>query len=380
MEQDRNPQEIAHQPADAPWLPPEAVPAGPPVDESEVDAGVVSLRPPMALWRLYLLILGSLGIYWIFWIGRTGAELRRLIDPKRPAWLYVAGSLIPLVNFFTFHVLVRRIQAVGQKHGADPGIPVWGITLAFVLVFAVVAPANLIKDLPESTLIPFILGTNTLSAIPLLMAQRNLNRVKAALPDVTWHYPPGRFIVRHYVVMVLGFLLLGMIATVQVYEWTTLTGKPLARGDTVSGSRELYSVIVPDDGWTRLDPKKHDPDADLILLGSDASTLVKVFVSRRSSRTLDSATEARWDLLAQDAPIDAYEERREFLPGTLIPVSYARYGQSGALATDLTWTATVIHDGTWIEVLALTDNARRQESNLKFLIDSFKLTGLGTFP
>ena len=29
MEQDRNPQEIAHQPADAPWLPPEAVPPKP---------------------------------------------------------------------------------------------------------------------------------------------------------------------------------------------------------------------------------------------------------------------------------------------------------------------------------------------------------------
>jgi len=161
-------------------------------------------------------------------------------------------------------------------------------------------------------------------------------------------------------------------------DWDRLGGTPLSLGEPVAGASNLFSLITPQDGWTRLEAGKIDPESDLALYGPTVETVVLAFVIPKAGSNIDGMLQARRDLIRQSGTLKEFRERRTFVTGRPVPISYARYlDHTSIVGETVYWTATVVHGDNAIQVLAYSTKIDEQDLNLKLLVESLRLTEPG---
>jgi hypothetical protein len=130
------------------------------------------------IWLVFLLVMLSLGHYWIVWFGQTWSELKRVIrDPgMRPLW-HALSLAVPFYGLFRIHAHFRAINEQSPLRmvaGAiTPGLAVAGLIIAGFFDTAT-------RRIPDSVGILW-LGVDSvgaaLVALVAMSGQRALNRI-----------------------------------------------------------------------------------------------------------------------------------------------------------------------------------------------------------
>jgi hypothetical protein len=102
------------------------------------------------------------------------------------------------------------------------------------------------------------------------------------------------------------------------------SGMILAVQQSVTGDTDLYSLVVPDENWVRVDKGTIIEDADLELVGPNQFILAYVYVyCERSS--LDDQVATRQEEIKEFGRDPTVFESRSLLSGSAVPVSHAVY-------------------------------------------------------
>jgi len=367
-----------------------AVPAGPlggsrdPKDV--IGAEMVSQRwyPGMAVWRLFLLIFLTFTIYTLFWSGRLARDLRAHVDPEIKPWKSVVGLIIPIVGFGVVYRQTRHIRnlnaAVGQSSKFGPGL----VMFVFIVVYFASLASNLAADdLGETLSLVLTLVVVAAYSAPWLLMQHDLNRYKARLASAQWTSPPNRYTGLQRTTVALGGLLMIAVFGGLALELDGLVdrqqGQALARGDHVAGNSGAYQLLIPQAGWAKLIPGTLSEDADLELMGTSSTTYVIGYVGDALNVSMDDFVANRRALIREDWPEVKVTEERRLLPGTIVPVSFARYESTdlNVLGTTFILVTTVIADGKTIEIVGATESIDSHLPQVEAITKSVLLTQEG---
>jgi hypothetical protein len=267
----------------------------------------------VALWRLYVAAVASLGLYLPYWIWRTARQLR--IGDRyraRPVW-WALGSSIPIVAAAVLYELNRRATALAGRRGraAGPALVCLGLLVLFVLT-------------PVSDYVVLLV---LLAPLPVLWVQRNLNRAAARRPEVA--HPRRSLNVALAVALVVGLPLHGLTLYYLDLPAFKLGLTPrLGPGSTVSGECDLYALTLPSAGWRRVaSGTVGDDPSDLELVGPGTDTWAVAYALPAPDSDLEGTVSARRTLILADGTPRSYKEKREFLEGAddFVPVSRATY-------------------------------------------------------
>jgi hypothetical protein len=150
---------------------------------------------------------------------------------------------------------------------------------------------------------------------------------------------------------------------------------PLQTGQAMTGPSGLYTITLPDNRWTRVPPGTLSKDTDLELYRSSPKTWAVAYVKESQSWTLDEIVAVRRDVMKTNFGRFGFQEERQLLPGLGVPISYARYTNEGAgrATRQSLWVATVVRDGSSVEVIASTVLAGEAEDSVERLVKSMEL-------
>ncbi|MCX7996425.1 MAG: hypothetical protein N2691_01535 [Patescibacteria group bacterium] len=88
----------------------------------------------LASWKLFLLMWGTLGLYYYWWYYRTWVALRSICGEYRSVGLKVLGLFVPIVHLFMIYDLYQNVESELKKHGIPVSFsPGWGVITKFFL-------------------------------------------------------------------------------------------------------------------------------------------------------------------------------------------------------------------------------------------------------
>lgn len=326
----------------------------------------------MRLRTLYILLLFTYGLYSAVWVHRFARDLGQAGRVRKAPWVYVLGILLPGINLVVFYRLARHVTALAEdvnlRTTLRPGELVL-LQVLFGLLYAV---------LEQTGYYLALVIVLSVTPLPWLALQRDLNRIKSRHPDWTWRIPRFRLAWAHYAF--LGLMLLATVPLgIGVYEeWTWYQGERLPRGQIYSPSGGLYAITAPDPDWSRIPAGTNgDADSDSELSHRDLEGFVVAYVQRDTD--LDSTVRNRFHAMNEDG-LRVFKETRRLQPGELVPVSVAHYaGVDGGRTVDW-WVATAQLGNDTVEVIGAASRTARSRHSMRTLVHStrFMLPGPGT--
>ena len=355
-----------------------------PKDVIDAEFALQRWYPPMAVWRLFLLIFLTFTVYTLFWSGRLAKDLRAHVDPRIKPWKSVVGLIIPIVGFGIVYRQTRHIRdlnaAVGQSSKFGPEL----VMFVFIVVYFASLASNLAADdLGETLSSVLSLVVVATYSVPWLLMQHDLNRYKAKLAGVQWTSHPNRYNGLQRVTVALGSLFMVAVIAGVTIEFDGFIdrqqGQALARGAHVAGSSGAYQLLIPEDGWAKLKPGRLSEDADLELMGTSSTTYVIGYVGEALNVSMDDFVANRRALIREDWPEVKVTEERRLLPGTIVPVSFARYESTDldVLGTTFILVTTVVADGKTIEIVGATESIDSHLPQIEAITKSVRLTQEG---
>lgn len=158
-------------------------------------------------------------------------------------------------------------------------------------------------------------------------------------------------------------------------------GRDVGERALISGETGWYNLTVPGKNWVKMWPGSimeslsSEDEADLEMLGPHIGSWVMVYAYCDKSWKLDDLVEYRFDQISEFMENVRVNEERRILPGTLTPVSFARYeAQFPIIGTRAVWwVATIMLPSGFIEALGHTEAGADAEKRVEEFIKSFKL-------
>jgi hypothetical protein len=278
---------------------------GVPVAATTIPGAAKPLGAPFTLWRFFVLVGATCGVYLLFWSYRIARDAEALTGKPRKAWAYPFSHLFaPLAALVVANVIrdcddARAVQDPSRRR-AHAGVCGWAY-------FGALAALN-VASLAEVPLLA-TMAAIVLCALLALPAEDAINRARLNLP-LERRQTLGGFAPWHYLLLVPGALLWALIAVyLHDSEWQRYTGDQLAAGQTHYVMQEQYTVTPPDSGWARSAPSD-DPDVEDRLVGPHEQRAVFYLYEDDS---LDSLMQSRRDLIAEyESAVPECRETRVF--------------------------------------------------------------------
>lgn len=355
---------------------------GPWVSPAEPDGGS-PWKPTMPIWRFWLLMTLTIGLYRLFWVVSVARELRQHQDPGIRPWQYVIGMLVGIASPFVASSLTEQIDRHGLGRGWDLGPPKWLIvTLAVVALVVEFGSSRFVQAEPW-VVIAVLVGTyGVFVPLPWALIQLRLNRLKSAMsfperPVRRYQFSVAQFAAIIVAVVVWPLTVIGSLPDALIDE--IFAGTPY--GDAVQpnmptmGPSGGYQLEVRSSDWVRVENGTIAEDADLELVWRSPGTSVIVF-ALRGDWTMDEIVDFRRNEIQGQVHNLASNERRTLLADSGIPVSHARYTGSfrdgGGRAT--WWVSTVVTDTAAYEVLGSTMAGPATRREIEQIAKSLRLT------
>jgi hypothetical protein len=248
------------------------------------------LGAPFTLWRFFVLVAATCGIYLLFWSYRIARDAEAVTGEPRKAWLYPFSLLIPPLAAIVVTVVISDCDEARATR--DPARKRSRAGLCGSAFFVGLALLNLASatEIPVSGMLAAFLAC----ALLALPAEAAINRARLELP-LQRRDTVGGFAPWHYVLLVPGVALWILIAVyVRDSEWQRLTGHALAAGQPHHVMNYQYTVTPPDSGWARV-ARLEDPDLEDHLVGPHEQQAV-FYVYEDDS--IDSLMQTRRDRIA----------------------------------------------------------------------------------
>ena len=272
----------------APRLPGQDGPTAPPstpVDERPV------VYPPLAVWKLALLLLLTLSLYSVFWMFRTARDLELGGRGQRNAWLWFLAPLIAIVYGGATYKMAEAVREWEDDANSAPSTPLFpGLLGMIAFAGSAVFGAGLRFGMPlwAATL------ALTTAIAPLLVMQGQLNCIKTG-ERFRFRSPAWRFSWPQRVAIgVIGIVWALNTWLVSKYWLAERNGTPLAAGDVIQGGGGNFELRAPTDGWVQIEPGLHNEAADIELLLAGTDDWAAVYY--RPGASLDNVAEShtRW--------------------------------------------------------------------------------------
>lgn len=278
--------------------------------------------PPLPLWKLFLLLVLTFGLYSAFYVYRTARELRDHSNPLLTPALYPFSLLFAPVAGVA---AARLATAAGQAAGADQKIAAASPALVGLGVFVGhvgLALSNL------STLTSVSIIAVAVYALPWLLLQHQINRIKrvrlVASPDaIRFRTRPERYTKWQWVGLGCGVLMFVLVGFALRDDYIRLTGEALPVREAWVDPLGRFMFEVPRDGWKIVSSGYYSDDAEIELAGPGAGDWALVFVHEQTGWTIDDLVEFRYDQLVDSE--SEYRETRRLIEGTGVAVSHADY-------------------------------------------------------
>ncbi len=330
--------------------------------------------PPIALWQLYLLFVSTIGIYQLFWSWRFATDMRRHVDPKIRPWLYVVALCVPMAPPFLAWRMTGLLKRLDEMLAPRVGPPRM-VIVGTAVITGIIGVAMTFTDIKDGTSYAIVLLLSvTVSPLPWMLLQRQLNHHKLSLTDPAWTSRPYRYTKLQYAALACGFPLIALMAFGISVHVDRRGGERLEVDARVSGTSGSYTLSVPDYGWARAKPGTLDAKADLELLGPTVETWAVVHTNKRDDLTMDQLVNAHRQMIDEEMISSSSDEIRVLRTDDLIPVSFTRYRNANTFDTDQTyWIAVLFTDDTIIEVIARTAEGPIIESDIERLVKSLSL-------
>lgn len=209
-------------------------------------------HPPASLWRLYLLIFLSLGLYVPLWIMRFMEDLQAHREREADPWRHSVAILLPLFGWFVWHWTARRVTALKAEAGQSAAPQVWVISLFGIAVLAAY------QAVLWGLLVPYQLAVHpgvallvaaAILPLPFMLLQRQVNAYKMTLDKPRWTSQPLKFSPGEvsFLAMILAFAGYTLYANTDFFSRTLarVEGETLVAGQVVSGESGLYQLTLP---------------------------------------------------------------------------------------------------------------------------------------
>jgi hypothetical protein len=321
--------------------------------------------PPLPLWKLFLLLILTLGFYSLFFLYRAAKDLRDHGNPKITPWLYPFSTLIWIATAFAAHKLATAAEdRVGFERSSSWGSPALITLLASAGQIAMAASGI-------SNLTLWYLAAVFLYSTPWLLLQRQLNLIKQDQPPDAFVTPPWRYTRLQWAALGVGALVCVVIGFAVRQDLVRLSGEKLVAGETYADPRDRFEFVIPAAGWTIVGPGYLGEDSDLELLGPGDSDWAIVFVHDQTGWRIDDLVEFRFSLLNEELP--GYREVRRFIDGTEIAASYAGYyGMSPIDGRSEYSVTSFVTDNTAVEFIVYTAGSSNRIERGRRLAESIR--------
>lgn len=347
---------------------PDSPPTHPPAMTASATASG-PWTPPVAPWRLYLLILFTFGIYALVWAYRVAQDMRSRGLARSHPGMYSLGMLIPVANLFVFYRQVKQVATLARELAPRDAVLSPGLLLAGYAVLSLS-----VHFTGKSGYYLALAVSLLLLPLPWLGSQRDLNRAKLRLEDPAWRRPAFRFGLVHYAIMLLGCVgFVGIfLSTSAELDW--YRAEPLGASRTIAGASGLYRLRVPDDAWRKVPPGTFgDPDSDLELGRRDLESFLIAYLHKHDS--LEDAVLNRVNSLRSAYNTLEYSEERTLQEGRLLPVSLAYYRGSDGINTARWWVATAVLGQRTVEIIGQTGASPRVQRDVEALVRGVEFMG-----
>ena len=254
----------------------------------------IHLAAPLAVWKLFLLLLLTLGTYYFVWLYRISSDLKAkgLLTGDPRAW-----ALSPLLGpamALPAHRLATRLEEWRASesrefgHFSDP---------TFVTVLSIVAYLLLLieflanGDLASGLVLSFLAQT-TIALI--LQGQLNINKGRS----YEFHTPAWR-LERFQ----LGMAGVGSLLAVPFYFFylgsaVFFGGNSISPGTVVFSDDERVGIRISDKGWSRVDADDMQEFSEIELAGPTSDTWAVVYDV--SNSTLNDTLLNRQSMIEDD--------------------------------------------------------------------------------
>lgn len=151
--------------------------------------GVLAAAPPESqrqrpLWAVATLSVCTFGLYLLWWIGASWAEMKRELrdEGMHPFW-HAVSLIVPIYGLFRVHAHYATINTMLTAAGASLRLRP-GAMVVLVVLFGVL---NRIvrEDIPAVVWVPLALVATACAAGMVVHGQRGLNTYFQSLPDRT---------------------------------------------------------------------------------------------------------------------------------------------------------------------------------------------------
>lgn len=343
----------------------------------------------MPIWRFWLLMVLTLGLYRLFWIAGVGRELRLHQDSSIRPWHYVVGLLFGVTSPFVAAAVTEHLNRNGFRRGLDIG-PSKSliVVLSIVAVAAEIACTRLTDAMIANGSSPWLpilvlLGTYAVVVpLPWAMIQHRMNRLKSAMayperPNRQFRYSLAQFAVIALGVVFWPMVVIGTLpeATLDEVFADTPPGEFVSANVPLSGQSGGYSIRVRSDRWMRIDPDSAAEDADLELVTTPPDSWLVVY-TLRGDWMMDDIVDFRRNEIRGAVPSLESRERRTLLQDSAVPVSYARYhGKVGGddFMPTTWWVSTVVTESGAVEVVGSTSGGHFAARELEAVIKSLRV-------
>lgn len=336
-------------------------------------------HPPVSLWRLYLLIFLSLGLYLPLWIMRFMEDLQAHREREIDPWRHAAGIVLPLAGWYVWHSTARRVAALSAQSGQRAARQVWTTSLFGIAVLAVFQAVLLGLFVPRHLIVDpgvALLVAASILPLPFLLLQRQVNAYKMTLGNPRWTSQPFKLSPGEvsFLAMVLGFAGYTLYANKDLLSRTLdrAKGETLLAGQVVRGESGLYQLTLPTAGWVRVGTDDIHKNSDLSLYGPTEGTYLVVYV-KCHNETIDQRVRFRRGRKRDALGYLTIEERRVLLDEALVPISYTRYAGTRKGGPETSWVATVAEEDFLVEVISDTRGGEANQAAAEAFVMSLRL-------
>jgi len=341
--------------------------SGEPVTENSTPP---ILYPPMALWRVFLLMVFSWTIYSAFLAYRTIRDLNQLGKKKLEPGSYAFGALIPVIGYFIFYEMASSISQLSKK--VELEFKLNPAALTGLMILASYAPLAM-----PSFLFPLSISIAT---IPWVLLHAQMNALRLATTS-QWHQPENGYTWNQRSVLIIGLPLMALILIGGKTHFQHFSGSGLSAGQTLTGLTPIYQLHITGSDWRQVKVGTLYPDTDLELMGKTPQDWVVVRTLPNQQKPLDTFVDARREMVASNwKKYTVTESRTLDSGGKLIPISLAHYSSEGAATNFIPsfHVATIVTPDHAIEVIG--QQTKNGDSAVQTIVESLRLTPQGDKP
>jgi len=328
------------------------------------------LSSTVSLWRLYVLMVSTLGLYVIFWFYKIAKDLYSSQYIKgKPVW-WAIGMIPPGLDAVLFFIVVRKWYLVAG----------FKLTVEFyviVLILGVLGVVSWWLDEPA-----YVFSIAVFYPLPVLVVQYRINQYKKTLPSIEIEQQIDGFTERQWYAISVGVIFLVFYVLTLSFdietpasEVTTLDrGSTLDSGSTVTGTSELYRIQLPDGSWQRFPNGTMRKGTDIELRETKSGLKAWVYVVKKDGDSFVERINWRRKNIIDGKNIKSVAEKRFLISDEfLMSVSHSYYKYKKDRKNHSWWIKTIDTGRGLVELLVYSANASSDQPMAEQLFENIQV-------